>query len=130
MSLKNIAVKDFQYNINVGGAVIGSGNLSVNTPVSTNAKVIVGVDKKGIYAGSLNITVSNYADINISQGTGVGVINPSATKTKVDNQFVVLEGDSGDVVLSGVHPQSGSPVSGYTVNVKIISAGQTVVKAE
>lgn len=130
MSLKNVAVEDFQYNINVSGAVIGSGNLSIGTQASNKVKVIVGTNKKGVYAGPVNITVSNYADVNIANGTGTGVINPSSTKNKIDSLAVVLEGDSGDVVLSGEHPQSGNPVTGYTVNVKIISAGQTVVKAE
>ena len=130
MSLKNVVVEGFQYSIEVGGAVIGSGTVTPTSPASTNTKVKLGAATKGIYAGQIAITVSNYVDAAISQGTGTGFINPSALKNKIDNQAVVLEGDSGQVVLSGVNPQSGSPVSGYTVTVKVSSAGQSVVKAE
>ena len=130
MSLKNVVVEECQFEISVGGAVIGSGNVSISSAASINTKVIVGVQKKGVYAGAMSISVSNYADASIAQGTGAGVITPSATKTKVDNQPVVLEGDSGEVVLSGVIPGTTTAVTGYTVTVKINSAGQSTVKAE
>lgn len=128
--LKNVVVKDFQYIITVGGVVLGSGDLEVSTLPSSNTKVKVGSADKGVYAGPMSVTVSNYVDPSITSGTGTGIITPSASKVNVDQLPVVLEGDSGEVVLSGSNPQSGSPVTGYTVTVKIISAGQSVVKAE
>ena len=131
MSLKNVVVEDCQFIITVGGVVIGTGNVSINSLASANSKAIIseGV-KKGIYTSPLSVTVSGYTDASISGGSGTGVINSTALKNKVDGSAVMLEGDSGEVVLSGTNPQSGSPVTGYTVTVKIISAGQTVVKAE
>ena len=130
MSLKNVVVEDCQFEISVNGAIIGSGNVNITSLASTNTKVVSGEQKKGVYAGVMNISVSNYADTNISMGAGMGVINPSAQKTSVDGNAVILEGDSGDVTLTGVHPISGEPVINYSVTVKISSAGQTVVKAE
>lgn len=128
--LKNVVVKDFQYIITVGGVVLGSGDLEVSTLPSSNTKVKVGSVDKGVYAGPMSVTVSNYVDPSITSGTGPGIITPSASKVTVDQLPVMLEGDSGEVILSGSNPQSGSPVTGYTVTVKIISAGQSVVKAE
>lgn len=130
MSLKNVVIEGCQFSIEVGGAVIGAGNVNITSPSSTNSEVVLGVLSKGIYAGQMAVSVAGYTDSAISGGTGSGTISPSATKMKIDSQAVVLEGDSGQVVLSGTNPQSGSPVSGYTVTVKIISAGQSVVKAE
>lgn len=130
MSLKNLVIEGCQFSIEVGGAVIGAGNVSITSPASINSKVKLGVVTKGIYAGQIGVSVSGYTDSAIAGGIGSGVISPSATTMKIDNQAVVLEGDSGQVVLSGTNPQSGSPVSGYTVTVKISVAGQSVVKAE
>ena len=125
MSLKNIVIEGCQFSIEVGGAVIGTGNVSVTSLASINSKINIGGLSKGIYAGPMSISVSGYTDSAIAGGSGTGVINPSAQFNKIDGQPVVLEGDSGEVVLTGTNPQSGAPVSGYTVKVKIISAGQT-----
>ena len=131
MSLKNIVVEDCQFSITVGGVVIGSGEVSINSLASSNSKVIIneGV-KKGIYTSPMSITVSGYSDPAISGGSGTGVINSTAIKNKIDGSLIMLEGDSGEIILSGTNPDSGSPVTGYAVTVKIISAGQTVSKAE
>lgn len=131
MSLKNYVVEDCQFSISVGGVVIGSGNVMINSPASTNSKVIIseGV-KKGIYTSPVSITVSGYSDAAISGGSGSGVINSTAMHNKIDGKAVLLEGDSGEVILSGTNPDSGSPVTGYTVTVKIISAGQSTVKGD
>ena len=126
MSLKNIVVENCQFSIEVGGVIIGSGNVSITSTASTNSKV----DGNGIYAGQMAVSVSGYADASITGGSGSGMINPSAQYISVDSMPVVLEGDSGEVVLSGTNPQSGSPVSGYTVTVKVVSAGQSVVIGE
>ena len=130
MSLKNIVVEDCQFSIEVGGAVIGTGNVSVTSTASTNSKIKIGEVSKGIYTGPMAISVSGYTDGSISGGSGTGVINSSAQKVTVDTLPVILEGDSGDVVLTGTNPQSGAPVSGYTVKVKVISAGQMFVIGE
>lgn len=130
MSLKNIAIEGCQFSIEVGGAVIGTGNVTVTSTASLNSKVNIGGIAKGFYAGPLAISVAGYTDASIAGGSGVGVINPSAQKVTVDHLPVILEGDSGDVVLTGTNPQSGAPVSGYTVKVKILTAGQTFVIGE
>lgn len=119
--MKNVVVTGCQFQISVGGAVIGSG---VVTPTSTpDLKIIC--NNKNIYDSPLAISVSGYTDSAIANGMGNGTIVTSAVKTNK----VILEGDSGNVVLSGVNPQTGAPVSGYTVNVKITSAGQSKVVA-
>lgn len=131
MSLKNYVVEDCQFNITVGGLVIGAGNVNITSPASTNSKVIIGEGiKKGVYTGPMNIAVSGYSDSAISGGSGSGVINSTANNNKIDGKPVMLEGDSGEVVLSGTNPQSGSPITGYTVTVKIVSAGQSTVKGD
>ena len=130
MSLKNIAIEGCQFSIEVGGAVIGTGNVTVTSTASLNSKVNMGGITKGFYAGPMAISVAGYTDASIAGGSGVGVINPSAQKVTIDHLPVILEGDSGDVILTGTNPQSGAPVSGYTVKVKILTAGQTFVIGE
>lgn len=124
--MKNIAVSGCTFSITVGGAIIGSGNVSVTGTASQNTKI----DGMGVYTSPLAIAVAGYSDAAISGGSGSGVINSTAQKVTVDQMPVILEGDSGEVVLSGTNPQSGSPVSGYTVTVKVLSAGQISVKGE
>lgn len=130
MSLKNIAIEGCQFSIEVGGAVIGTGNVTVTSTASLNSKVNMGGITKGFYAGPMAISVAGYTDASIAGGSGVGVINPSAQKVTIDHLPVILEGDSGDVILTGTNPQSGAPVSGYTVKVKVLTAGQTFVIGE
>lgn len=127
---KNVAVKDCEFAILKAGVEIESGTVTVSSSPSTNSKFVSGIEKKGIYAGIMNITVSGYSDSNIAQGTGTGVITPSAVNNFIDDNAMVLEGDSGTAVLSGVHPISGVPVTGYSVTVKIKNAGQSNIKAE
>lgn len=119
---KNIAVKGCTLTLSVG-----VGTVSITSPESTTTNL----EGKGCYSGPLNVSVSNFADTTtqIVQGTGSGVINPSSTKVKVDGKFVVLEGDSCDVLVSGIHSVSGSPLT-QTVNVKISNAGQSIGVAE
>ena len=128
--MKNVAVQGCEFGISVAGVEVESGEVTVTSEPSTNNNVILNDERKGVYAGPMNITVSNFADSSISQGTGTGIIEPSAQHYFIDQQPVVLEEDSGTVSLSGVNPQSGSPVSGYSVTVKIKDAGQSVVTAE
>lgn len=131
MSMKYYVVEDCQFEISVDGAVIGMGNVDITSSASTNSKVIIseGV-KKGIYTSPMQISVSGYSDSSISGGSGTGVINSTAQNNKIDGSAIMLEGDSGEVVLNGTNPQSGSPVTGYTVSVKIISAGQSTTKGD
>lgn len=119
---KNIAVKGCVLTFSVG-----TGTATITTSESTTTKI----NGNGVYSGPLSISVSNFADptTQIVQGMGGGVINPSATKTSVDGNNVVLEGDSCDVLVNGVHAVSGMPLS-QTVNVKISNAGQTIGVAE
>ena len=119
---KNIAVKGCTLSLSVG-----VGTVSISSPESTTVKF----DGKGCYSGPLNISVSNFADTStqIVQGAGFGVINPTSTKVKVDGNFVVLEGDNCDVLITGVHSASGVTLT-QTVNVQISNAGQTKGVAE
>ena len=128
--LKNVAVKDCEFVIIVSGVEVNSGIVTVNSLPSANSKYVSGEIKKGIYAGTMNITVSGYSDSNISQGMGPGNINPSAAHVFIDHNAVVLEGDSGTAILSGINPQTEEPITGYSVTVKIKDAGQSVIKAE
>lgn len=119
---KNIAVKGCTLSLSVG-----VGTVSITSPESTSVKF----DGKGCYSGPLNVSVSNFADTTtqIVQGAGVGVINPTGTKVKVGGNFVVLEGDSCDVTVTGINSASGSPLT-QLVNVKITNTGQTKGVAE
>ena len=124
--MKLIAVDGCTFSITVGGLVIGEGNVSVTGTASTNTKI----DQKGVYTGPLAISVAGYTDIAISGGSGVGVISSTAKSVKVDSLPVILQGDSGEVALSGTNPSSDAPVTGYPVTVKVLVAGQTSVQGE
>ena len=128
--MKNFVVEGCQFIITVEGVVMGEGNVEITSLASSNSKVIMGVQKKGIYAGPMSVAVSGYSDTKITGGSGSGAITPSAQHNTIDHLPVVLEGDSGTVILSGTNAETSVPISAYPVTVKVISAGQTFVKGD
>lgn len=114
--MKNIVVKGCDFSVDD----IPFNGVSITSPASITNKC----DGKASYSGDIVIAVTNWIDDGIAQGTGVGTLSGSAKKTKIDDKNAVLEGDDCDVILSGVDPKSGSPVTGYSVKVKITGAGQ------
>lgn len=116
--MKSVAVEGCEFNIN---------DVSVLSLMTNSVKA----NGKKAFVSPMTIAVSNYTDgATIAEGTGVGLIYGSATKTKIENAPAILEGDKCTVILTGVHPVSGAPVEGIEVSVEISSAGQTEVVAE
>ena len=117
--MENIVVSGCKFSVNN----IPFGGVSITSPASTKT-----CDNKAAYSGDISIAVSDWVDEKIAKGTGKGIISGSAKTTKIDDKNAVLENDSCKVILSGVDPKTGTPVSDVTVTVKITDAGQRKVK--
>lgn len=110
----------------------GSGMIQINTSPSTKGKV----QGKGIYKGTMNISVSGFTSTNIptwipSSGSGSGVIIGSATKNMLEKQPIIKEEDSCTITING-QMKTGMSTSPATdvITVKITNAGQSVMKVE
>lgn len=110
----------------------GSGMIQINTSPSTKGSV----QGKGIYKGTMNISVSGFTSTNVSSwisgsGSGNGVIIGSSTKNMLEKQPILKEEDSCTITING-QKKTGSSTSPATdvITVKITNAGQSVMKVE
>lgn len=127
MGLKEIATQAM--TIQVKAPV--QGQVTVISMPSMTAKI----GGQGVYRGPLQFMVSNI--MNPPCGTAapgmlpMGVINPTAQDTKVDNMAVIRVGDKAENLMSvGAMQPAGSSVVPCVINftVEIVDAGQTDVK--
>lgn len=119
--MKNVVVEGCTISLSAG---IGDKNIQSN-PVQTGD-----VDRKKIYAGTMLVSISNYADerIGLTNGVGVAVINGTASYTTYDGLPVLLEGDKDDkCLITGVVGNTPTTVS---ISVTISDAGQNVFAGE
>jgi uncharacterized Zn-binding protein involved in type VI secretion len=122
---------------------IASANMTIKVmpPVSGKVTVIsqpsqeVKVNGSGFYRGPLRFSVSNIIKDDcgtVTPGTLTeGVIQPTASDTKVDNLPVIREGDKAENLVSegAVKPvPGGSTPCVIKFTVEITDAGQTDVK--
>lgn len=103
----------------------GQGNVICTTAPSS--KMMIG--GKGVYIGTINLTIAAYTNGTITNGTGSGVLT-GTSKNKSLALPIVRENDEtlNDIVVTGVDV-SGNTVTAL-VKVKISDAGQKLVKGE
>ena len=122
--MKNVAVVGCTVTLSPGTGV---------AQITTQASLKVKADGKGVYFGSIDVDVSGYSDSTITvpgSGSGTITIKPSAKKVKVEGDYVILEGDSGDAMIDGKAQQGQTQVDVQSkVTAKIEVAGQVKVKA-
>ena len=122
--MKNVAVVGCTVTLNPGTGV---------AQITTQASLKVKADGKGVYFGNIDVSVSGYSDNTITvpgSGSGTITIKPSAQKVKVEGDYVILEGDSGDAMIDGMAQQGQTQVAVKSkVTAKIEVAGQMKVKA-
>ena len=122
--MKNVAVVGCTVTLSPGEGV---------SQISTQASLKVKVGENGVYFGPIDVAVSGYSDTVITvplSGSGTITIKPSAQKVKVEGDYVILEGDSGDAMIDGMAQQGQAQVAVKSkVTAKIEVAGQVKVKA-
>ena len=122
--MKNVAVVGCTVTLSPGTGV---------AQITTQASLKVKADGKGVYFGNIDVSVSGYFDNTITvpgSGSGTITIKPSAQKVKVEGDYVILEGDSGDAMIDGMAQQGQTQVEVKSkVTAKIEVAGQIKVKA-
>jgi len=122
---KNIAVQGLTLRPQ-GIVAPGSGSLTITSTPSTKVKA----GGNGVYAGNLQFTLAGGNATGYDPGTvvtvGPGSISPTATKTKVGGQAVVLEGDQ-NLAVSMTGTISGTPTP-FTEPWKVTAAGQSKAK--
>ena len=122
--MKNVAVVGCTVTLSPGEGI---------KQITTQASLKVKADRKGVYFGPIDVSVSGYSDSIITvplSGSGIITIQPSAQKVKVEGKNVILEGDSGSAMINGMAQQGQTQVSVQSnVTAKIEVAGQVKVKA-
>ena len=120
-------------NVAVVGCTVTLSPGTGNKQITTQASLKVKADRKGVYFGPIDVSVSGYSDSIITvplSGSGIITIQPSAQKVKVEGKNVILEGDSGRAMINGMAQQGQTQVSVQSnVTAKIEVAGQVKVKA-
>ena len=120
-------------NVAVVGCTVTLSPGEGNKQITTQASLKVKADGKGVYFGPIDVAVSGYSDNTITvsgSGSGTITIQPSAQKVKVEGDYVILEGDSGDAMIDGMAWSGPSQVAVQSkVTAKIEVAGQSKVKA-
>lgn len=116
--MKTVITEDNSFQILVSGVVIGTGTVDIMSTPSEKMKI----ENKKVYTSPMNITIKDYKDTNIKQSVPViANIIGSSQKIKLNNQALVLDGDSVDVIISGIHPITGVPVPSYGITVKVVA---------
>lgn len=120
MTNKFVAVEGCTLTLSSGTAV----SINITSPASTTDKA----SKKGIYFGTLSISIQGFTSEKIDAGgIGIGVLNPTANYVNSHGQKVVRVDDvSEQITVTGT--KSGNPATDI-VTVKISNAGQNKVKA-
>ena len=105
-----------------------SSGAALSVEITTQASKIDKASGKGIYFGSLSISINGFTSEKIDAGgTGMGILNPTAKKGNSNKLKVVrVDDESEEIMISGT--KEGSPATDY-VTVKITDAGQKKVKA-
>ena len=124
MSLNYIAVQGCELKFQAGG---NDSSISITGTPSTKVKA----DGKSVYK-EIKFSISGYNGqaITNSDGVGSGSIIATATKTKVEGNFVILEGDvSASITINGTMSTQSGPQPATAIEVvKVTKAGQTKVK--
>lgn len=120
--MKPAAVEGVLIEYSVGGKV-ASATETLGPAIDT-----VKVDGNGLYAGNLNISVTNATDgQGATAGTGAGVFVPSSSYCTADGEKLLLEGDEATIQVAGT--KNGEPFT-WTLTAKMKSAGQDSFFAE
>ena len=105
-----------------GTAVVGTA--SVTSSPSTKVKA----GGSGVYRGPMNVSIAPGCTNGTCTSTAptAAIINPTATKMKVESQLVIRENDEVTATVAGVLSSGGACTFPATVTVN--NAGQTKVK--
>lgn len=116
--MQYIAAEGCQFSLDPASTT--PATVTVGTPASTDCKA----EGKGLYRGTLTVTIAGYQGGAITTtGAGAGTVTGTAQSVKIDSQPAVLENDSGTATITDASTGMTQPVV-----VKIQSAGQTSVK--
>ena len=105
-----------------------SGDLTLTGSPSTKVKKIP--EDKGVYKNTLGISVSNFENDNVNNGSGAGVFISTSLKNKAETLFILREGDL--AVISGAGTNKNPPPASlpFASSVEITDAKQTKIKGE
>jgi hypothetical protein len=108
--------------------------LEIQTPVSGNASITsspstkVKADNKGVYKGTVLVSVSGASQGNCQGASGVGSFTTTAQKCKVENETPLRKDDEATVTCNGTDPTQGGAPCSFSATVKVSDAGQNKVK--
>jgi len=130
MARKLLAVEGLTISHSSGSAVSG-GTFTITSAPSLKYAV-KNVTFKKVYRGTLTFTFTGGSHSSGTSGsaTGAGTINFTATKNKIDGQFVLRVEDTGTLTGVYIPPSVPPPTVAFTSNVEISDAGQSKALGE
>lgn len=96
-----------------------SGNASITSSASSKFKI----SNKGVYKGTVLVSVSGASQGNCQSASGVGSFTTTAQKMKVENETPLREEDEATVSCSGTDVSTGAACN-FSATVKVSDAGQ------
>lgn len=115
----------------LGATVMIQPPFSGIVTVTSIPSLKVFADNKAVYSGNLMVALSNVSGTGVMNGAGTGIISPTAIKTKADSKFVLRVDDENSAInVTGTISTTPFTSTSWTVDVKIVAAGQIKVLAE
>ena len=127
MARKLLAVDGLTISHSSGSPVSG-GSFTVTSLPSLK----MNAESKGVYRGVLAFTFTGGTHSSGTPGSalGAGTINFTATKNKIDGQFVLRVDDAGSMTGTYIPPSVPPPTVPFSSDVEISDAGQSKVLGE
>jgi hypothetical protein len=103
-----------------------SGDLSITGTPSTKYKA----EGNGVYQNGTTVSVSNFENDNVENGTGTGAFIATSTKNKAEGLFVLREDDQSILSGSGDNKNPPPATLPFTSTIEITDSNNTKVRGE
>jgi hypothetical protein len=103
-----------------------SGDLTITGNPSTKVKI----NSNGVYKTTTAVTVSNFENDSVNNGSGSGVFIATTIKNKAEGLFILRNGDL--AILSGTGTNKNPPPASlpFTSTIEITDPNNTKVRGE
>lgn len=103
-----------------------SGDLTITGTPSTKYFA----DGGGVYSNGTTVSVSNFENDNVQNGTGAGAFVATSTKNKTEGQFVLREGDTAIISGTGTNKNPPPATLPFITTIEITDPNNTKVRGE
>jgi hypothetical protein len=107
-----------------------SGSDSGDLVITGSPSTVDFADGGGVYPNGTTVSVSNFENDNVQNGTGSGALVATSTKNRTEGQFILREDDQ--ATLSGTGDNKNPPPATlpFTSTIEITDPNNTKAKGE